>query len=84
MEALAKALEKMPKLTHLNMNAAGEMGERGTGIATQALVNSNCNLVELDMGKLYPVLTVSSFPFRATFTFNSPIPCMPCFQVIGP
>jgi Ran GTPase-activating protein (RanGAP) involved in mRNA processing and transport len=49
--ALCSALEKLSDIKHLNMRDGGDLGETGTGLLAQALINSECKPVYLDFSK---------------------------------
>ena len=51
MHSLVEMLTKAPNLTHLNLQDCGDFGETGTGMIVQALINSGCKLVDLNLGK---------------------------------
>mmetsp|Transcript_42401 Transcript_42401/g.102134 ORF Transcript_42401/g.102134 Transcript_42401/m.102134 type:complete len:451 (+) Transcript_42401:228-1580(+) len=50
MHSLVEMLTKAPNLTHLNLQDCGDFGETGTGMIVQALINSGCKLVDLNLG----------------------------------
>jgi Ran GTPase-activating protein (RanGAP) involved in mRNA processing and transport len=58
--SLVEMLTKSPNLTHLNLQDCGDLGETGTGMIVQALINSECRLVDLNLSKLLLVKLASS------------------------
>ena len=56
--ALSRTLEKTPNLTELNLQDCGDLGEQGTGLVVQPCINSGCKLVDLNLSKLYYILSV--------------------------
>ena len=53
LHSLVETLTKSPNLTHLNLQDCGEFGETGTAMIVQALINSGCKLVDLNLSKYY-------------------------------
>jgi len=55
---LSKMLAKTSHLTHLNLNDAGELGEAGTALVVQPILESGCKLVDLNLSTFLYIYVV--------------------------